>query len=103
MLVNKPSRYTFAARWRCGMAVTEIGASRRSHKIYLICLNTARYLISGLKLGRIKIGARTPLPALAVYIGRIRLGGFVEHFKIVEHISYSTGTSRNFVEHKRCQ
>ena len=36
-------------------------------------------------------------------IGRIRLGGFVEHFKIVEHISYSTGTSRNFVEHKRCQ
>ena len=27
----KPSRYTFAARWRCGMAVTEIGASRRSY------------------------------------------------------------------------
>ena len=42
------------------------------------------------------------IPA-ASCIGRIRLGGFVEHFKIVEHISYSTGTSRNFVEHKRCQ
>ena len=37
------------------------------------------------------------------FIGRIRLGGFVEHFKIVEHISYSTGTSRDFVKHKRCQ
>ena len=36
-------------------------------------------------------------------MGRIRLGGFVEHFKIVKHISYSTGTSRNFVEHKRYQ
>ena len=33
--------------------------------------------------------------------GRIRLGGFVEHFQIVEHISYSTGTSRDFVKHKR--
>ena len=41
--------------------------------------------------------------SLRVIIGRIRLGGFVEHFKIVEHISYSTGTSRNFVEHKICQ
>ena len=36
-------------------------------------------------------------------IGRIRLGNFVEHFQFVEHISYSTGTSRNSVEHKRCQ
>ena len=36
-------------------------------------------------------------------IGRIRLGNFVEHFDSVEHISYSTGTSRNSVEHKRCQ
>ena len=35
--------------------------------------------------------------------GRIRLGNFVEHFNSVEHISYSTGTSRNSVEHKRCQ
>ena len=35
--------------------------------------------------------------------GRIRLGNFVEHFDSVEHISYSTGTSRNSVEHKRCQ
>ena len=36
-------------------------------------------------------------------IGRIRLGNFVEHFQFVEHISYSSGTSRNSVEHKRCQ
>ena len=35
--------------------------------------------------------------------GRIRLGNFVEHFGSVEHISYSTGTSRNSVEHKRYQ
>ena len=35
--------------------------------------------------------------------GRIRLGNFVKHFVSVEHISYSTGTSRNSVEHKRCQ
>ncbi len=32
--------------------------------------------------------------------GHIRLGNFVEHFDSVEHISYSTGTSRNSVEHK---
>ena len=37
------------------------------------------------------------------HIGRIRLGNFVEHFQFVEHISYSTGTSRNSVENKRCQ
>ena len=30
--------------------------------------------------------------------GRIRLGGFVEHFKIVEHISYSTGRFREAQE-----
>ena len=35
--------------------------------------------------------------------GRIRLGNFMEHFGSVEHISYSTDTSRTSVEHKRCQ
>ena len=39
-------------------------------------------------------GGQTQVPVLLRDIGRIRLGNFVEHFQIVEHISYSTGTSR---------
>ena len=36
-----------------------------------------------------------PWTARFVVYGRIRLGDFVEHFESVEHISYSSGTSRN--------
>ena len=46
MLVNKPSRYTFAARWRCGMAVTEIGDRWRSYTGMFPVVDTSCRLIA---------------------------------------------------------
>ena len=58
---------------------------------------------SNVSIHRVKFEFRVTSVIYFDVNGRIRLGNFVEHFDSVEHISYSTGTSRNSVEHKRCQ